>query len=113
MTSIGVFASHTAAQQAVEELERAGLGKKRLSVVGEDHDSAKHPAAGSLHSLGFPKERITKYEGQLKAHNCLVIAHGSPQEVEKARAILQQNAAIETEIVNSPAPNIAHHVTIS
>ncbi len=51
----------------------------------------------ALTSLGLPKARAIKYETQLKADKFLVIAHGSAEEVENARAILQRAHALETE----------------
>ena len=51
----------------------------------------------ALTSLGLPKHSAIKYETQLKADKFLVIAHGSAEEVDNARAILQRAHALETE----------------
>jgi len=112
-SAIGVFDTRTTAEQAIEELERAGFDTNMLSIVGKEDDSEEHPVTGALSSLGVPKESIDSYEAELKANNYLVVARGSPREVESARAILLQNAATATDIVHSPTPNIANHVTIS
>jgi hypothetical protein len=112
-SAIGVFDTLNAAEQAVEELERTGFDMNMLSIVGKEDDSEEHPVAGALSSLGVPRESIDKYEADLKANNYLVVARGSPHEVENAQAILRQNAATATEIASSPKPNIANHVNIS
>ena len=41
-----------------------------------------------LYSLGIPKDSIIKYETALKSDKFLVIAHGSAEEVSKAKSIL-------------------------
>jgi hypothetical protein len=48
-----------------------------------------------LFSLGIPKDSIVKYETSIKAGKFLLIAHGTADEVEKARAILQTAGAEE------------------
>lgn len=47
----------------------------------------------ALMSLGLPKRSAIKYETQLKADKYLVIAHGSAEEVDNAREILQRACA--------------------
>jgi hypothetical protein len=46
-----------------------------------------------LFSLGIPKDSILKYETALKTDNFLVIAHGSADEVARAKEILGRNAS--------------------
>jgi len=46
-----------------------------------------------LFSLGIPKDSILKYETALKTDHFLVIAHGSAEEVARARDILSREAA--------------------
>ena len=41
-----------------------------------------------LVSLGIPKESVLKYETALKAEKFLLIAHGTPEEVKRAKEIL-------------------------
>jgi uncharacterized membrane protein len=45
---------------------------------------------GALSSVGIPKEGIPVYEADLRADRYLVIAHGSAEQVETARALLDQ-----------------------
>lgn len=54
---------------------------------------------GALASLGVPRDSILKYERELKADKYLVLAHGTPEEVERARTIMAQIEATATELV--------------
>jgi Protein of unknown function (DUF3341) len=56
-----------------------------------------------LFSLGVPKDSVVKYETSIKAGKFVLIAHGTAEEVEKARAILQTFGAAEVN-VHSAAP---------
>lgn len=44
------------------------------------------------YSLGIPKDSIVKYETALKSDNFLVMAHGSADDVAKAKSILESTA---------------------
>jgi hypothetical protein len=55
-----------------------------------------------LYSLGIPKDSIVKYETSVKAGKFILIAHGTPDEVEKARGILQ-TAGAEQVNVHTPS----------
>jgi hypothetical protein len=50
-----------------------------------------------LVSLGIPKDSVVRYEAALKADKFLVIAHGTADEVAKARGILEAAGAVEAE----------------
>jgi uncharacterized membrane protein len=43
----------------------------------------------ALYSIGIPKNSILKYETSLKSNKFLLIAHGTLEEVEKAKKILE------------------------
>jgi hypothetical protein len=43
----------------------------------------------ALFSLGIPKDSVLRYETAIKADKYLVLAHGTAEEVEKAKAILK------------------------
>jgi uncharacterized membrane protein len=151
---IAVYDNHSAADDAVKELQKSGFDIKRLSVVGKDYhtdeqvvgyynagDRMKHwgergalwggfwgllfgaaffwvPAIGpvlvagplvasivagleyavvvgglsaigaGLYSMGIPKDSIVTYEAAIKAGHYLVVAHGTSDEVTKAKDIL-------------------------
>ncbi len=42
----------------------------------------------ALYSIGIPKNSVLEYEAALKADNFLVMAHGTAEEVAKAKSIL-------------------------
>ncbi len=54
----------------------------------------------ALVGAGIPKDSVLKYETALKADKFLVIAHGTREEVEKAKSILDTNKA-ETSTMHS------------
>jgi len=43
----------------------------------------------ALYSIGVPKNSVIQYDTDLKADNFLVMAHGTADEVERAKAILE------------------------
>ena len=48
-----------------------------------------------LYSIGIPKDSIVQYEAALKADKFLVLAHGTADDVAKARGILQTTHPLE------------------
>jgi len=46
-----------------------------------------------LYSIGIPKDSVMKYETALKSDKFLVIAHGTANEVAKAKSILETTGA--------------------
>ncbi|MGA3091332.1 MAG: general stress protein [Terriglobales bacterium] len=51
-----------------------------------------------LFSLGIPKDSVLKYEASVKAGKFLLIAHGTPNEVQHARDILHNSGAEQIDI---------------
>jgi len=45
--------------------------------------------AAALYGVGFPKDSVLAYEAALKSNGFLVMAHGSPEEMARAKAIMQ------------------------
>jgi uncharacterized membrane protein len=60
----------------------------------------------ALASVGIPKDSVLKYDTALKASKFLLIAHGTPEEVLKAKAIIDQSKAesstIHKQLVAAP-----------
>jgi hypothetical protein len=46
-----------------------------------------------LYSIGIPEDSVVEYETALKADKFLVLAHGTTEEVSKARDIMQTTHA--------------------
>ncbi len=51
-----------------------------------------------LVSMGIPKDSALKYETALKADKFLLLVHGTADEVNRAKDILDQGKAIETHV---------------
>jgi hypothetical protein len=48
-----------------------------------------------LYSIGIPKNSIVQYEAALKSDKFLVIAHGTADQVAKAKSILETTGAAQ------------------
>ncbi len=53
---------------------------------------------GALFSIGIPKDSVLKYEKELKANKYLVIAHGTQEDIDKARNIMNINNEVDVTI---------------
>lgn len=51
-----------------------------------------------LYSIGIPKNSIVQYETEVKNGKLLLVAHGTPVEVERAKELLDQSQAESTTI---------------
>ena len=60
-----------------------------LSVVG-----------ASLYSIGIPKDSVLQYETAIKSGKYVLVAHGTAEEVVKARDVLRTTSA--AEVVHHP-----------
>jgi hypothetical protein len=54
--------------------------------------------AGALVSIGIPKDSVIRYEQAVKADNFLVLAHGTPDEVSRAKDILKATSPTELTV---------------
>ena len=52
----------------------------------------------ALYSIGIPKDSILQYETQVKNGKLLLVAHGTPEEVERAKDLLDQTEANSTTV---------------
>jgi len=52
----------------------------------------------ALYSIGIPKDSILKYETSLKSDKFLLIAHGTREEVDKAKDILDTTHCVESSL---------------
>jgi uncharacterized membrane protein len=58
---------------------------------------------GALTSMGIPKDGIPVYETDLRSERFLVIAHGTPGEVDRARTLLAQTTHERLDHHQAPA----------
>jgi uncharacterized membrane protein len=56
-----------------------------------------------LYSIGIPKNSILQYEAEVKNGQLLLVAHGTADEVERAREILDQTQTKTTTVHGEPA----------
>ena len=50
-----------------------------------------------LYSIGIPKNSVLQYETEVKNGKLLLVAHGTPDEVERAKDLLDQTEASSTD----------------
>jgi hypothetical protein len=53
--------------------------------------------------MGVPKHSVVQYETEVKNGKLLLVAHGSTEEVERARALLHRTEAKSTTLHTEPA----------
>jgi hypothetical protein len=80
-------------------LSTALLGGVEGAVAG----AALTGVLGWLSALGISKQHILKYEESIKAGKYLVIAHGTPEDADKARAILEGTRPAELTVHSQSA----------
>jgi uncharacterized membrane protein len=51
-----------------------------------------------LYSIGIPKDSIVQYESALKSDKFLLLAHGTADEVEKAKGIMRTARPVEVAV---------------
>jgi uncharacterized membrane protein len=161
---VAVYATHTGAEEAVKELQRAGIDMRTLSIIGKDSHTDEHvvgyyntgdrmkywgktgafwggfwgmlfgsaffaiPGVGpvlvagplvawivgalegaavfgglsaigaGLYGMGIPKDSVIQYEMALKTDNFLLMVHGTPQEVAKAKELIEGTSPINVEL---------------
>jgi hypothetical protein len=61
----------------------------------------------ALYSIGIPKDSVLQYETALEADGFVVMAHGSPDEVARAKAILGTSDPSSLAVYKSSAASLA------
>lgn len=54
----------------------------------------------ALVNIGVPKDSVVRYENAVKQDKYLLIVHGSPDEVQKAKTLLDQVEATDSVVFN-------------
>jgi hypothetical protein len=52
----------------------------------------------ALFNIGVPKDSVVRYEEALKADKYVLIVHGSPEEVQRAKALIDQAHATDSVV---------------
>ena len=63
-----------------------------------------------LYSIGIPKDSIIQYEAALKANQFVLVAHGTVDEVFKARSLLDETVGTTTVVHMEPKLQLAGRV---
>jgi uncharacterized membrane protein len=58
----------------------------------------------ALYSIGIPRKSILQYETSIKAGKYLLVVHGTPDEVTRAKTILSTSGASDTQLHLAEAP---------
>ena len=53
--------------------------------------------AGALIGIGVPKDSVLRYETALKADKFLVVAHGTAEDIVRARDLLRRTGAASVD----------------
>jgi uncharacterized membrane protein len=74
------------------------MGTVEGAAVGAAIGGGSGVLAAALTGLGIPKDSVIRYQADLKANKFLLIANGTPAEVERARAILAEVGAGQVQV---------------
>ena len=58
----------------------------------------------ALYSIGIPQKSVMKYETEVKEGKLLLVIHGTAEEVEHAKDLLNQTEATATTVHAKLAP---------
>jgi hypothetical protein len=161
---VAVYDDHAHAEEAIQQLQRAGYDMKKLSIVGKEYHTEEHavgyyntgdrmkywgklgafwggvwgllfgaaffvvPGIGpvlvagplvawivgalegaaviggmsaigaGLVGLGIPKNSVVRYEVALKADKFLVVAHGTAEEIARAKDVIATTRPVEVGV---------------
>jgi hypothetical protein len=60
--------------------------------------------SAALYGIGVPKDSVIRYEAALKAEGFMVVAHGTAEEMARAKAILGTTSPSRLDMHTSTAP---------
>jgi hypothetical protein len=83
-SAIAVFADHNAAEAAVKKLAAGGFAPVENAVLV----GGLSALGAMLYGVGIPKDSVLQYETDIHADNFLIMAHGAPEDMARAKAIL-------------------------
>ena len=58
----------------------------------------------ALYSIGIPRKSILQYETSIKAGKIMLVVHGTPDEVARAKSILSASGVSDTQLHLTDAP---------
>jgi heat induced stress protein YflT len=81
------------------------LGPLAGMIAGAVSGAGLGALVNGLMALGIPKDRALKYQSRLQAGEFLVTVTGTPEEVARAKEVLQNSGEIELETHGSVQPH--------
>jgi hypothetical protein len=93
--AVAVYGTHVEAEEAIKELQRAGIDMRSFSVIGKVTHTDEH-VVGYCNTGDRMKYwgSVVQYELALKTDNFLRMVHGTAAEVEKARDIITRTRPV-------------------
>ena len=97
---VATYSSRNLAGTAVTKLQGAGFDMSKLFVAAKDSPNRVGKSEGAtvigelgtldetLYRIGVPKESVLDYESEFKIDRLLLAAHGTPEEISKAKSIV-------------------------
>ncbi len=105
-TIVDSFSTCDAAENvATEKIEKAGVAKDKISILGKDYEHKKH-VHGSLKwkdinqdgglatvlvDMGIVQADASRYESDIEAGKFLLVVSGTAEDMTKTQKILQEN----------------------
>jgi hypothetical protein len=116
---VAIYDSQHQAENAIRELQKSNFDLKKLSIVGKDYntdvnvtgyyeledaavESGYSTLGAALVSIGIPKDSILLYEENVRIGRFLLVLHGTPWEVERAKERLDNHRTAETTVHAGP-----------
>jgi hypothetical protein len=96
---VASFANHHLAKTTVEKLHKAGFDMRKLSIVGKNRFDIAEKWGGAVVIDGLsvldeeqysciPRESVLDYEAELEVDRLLLVAHGTPDEIDKVKVVI-------------------------
>lgn len=97
---VSSYANHHLADAALKKLQHAGFDMREFTLVSHQangNEAAVTQVVDTLAGLDaenhacIPRESIQKYEEELNTDRLLLVAHGTEEEIARARAIIDED----------------------
>jgi hypothetical protein len=96
MTTIaGIFENQTVAQQAVQQLEKAGYARRDDITLVTGSSNEERDVQSTMQQSGFSQDLAHVYQEAVQRGDTLVIVQTNPQNAEQIRESLQETGAVD------------------
>jgi hypothetical protein len=110
--ALALFDDRELVEAAAERLTAANFKTAAIAVAGYPHSEPSGSLATALHGFGIPRDLALQYEDAIRSGRYLIIVHGVPSEVERAREILQMSNSSSVDVhegLNMSPATSRHH----